>query len=516
MTVSAENTTLIEATVEDLADEVPAPLAELPPAPRDTHAPSAPVPAKARIGDLLIKEGLITKEALKEALSAQKGKGGKVVENLIALGHLDTGTFLRFLSRQPGMASIDLLNYNIPREVINLVPAAFALKHELIPLDQMGKHLTIAMACPLDSKTIDELVQTTGMRIKTVLVSMSDMRVALERYYPSVKSKEFSMAGALAAVKPKPTHERAVEPAPPAPVIIALEPLFAVPAASQGPPRDRGSIIARIDALRALPAYPPILAALRKLKDDPEVSSESLAATLGRDPAIVARVIGLANAASYGFSHDVATVELAMTLLGLREIFGVITDASEPDEEGKESHFDHAAFWKRSVLAATAAKRLGQACGRKDLRVIFNAGLLHDIGRLVLAQVTGALYTQLDASQEDEQLIAAEEEVFGIAHPEAGYLLAQRWRLPGDLAEPICWHHDFTQATEFKEDTAIVALAALLADMYGRINKGNVRTFIEKCSPFLSALNLAEDELVRVLGEVAGTITGEWSLQKLT
>ena len=98
---------------------------------------------KKRIGELLIEEGLITSEALKEALAVQGKEGGKTVEILISLGHLTSRDFVNFLAKQEGVASIDLGHYEIAPDIIGLVPKDLAVKHEVIPIDKLGKLLTV-------------------------------------------------------------------------------------------------------------------------------------------------------------------------------------------------------------------------------------------------------------------------------------------------------------------------------------------------------------------------------------
>jgi len=139
--------------------------------------------AKRRLGELLVKEGVIDKSQLEEALQVQETQGGKLAEVLMSLGFLDIRTFANFLSSQPGVASIDLLNYQIPEGLPALISQEFALKHEAIPIDRLGRYLTVAMACPLDSQTIAELEAITGLKIQAFLCSADDIRVMLNRHY---------------------------------------------------------------------------------------------------------------------------------------------------------------------------------------------------------------------------------------------------------------------------------------------------------------------------------------------
>ena len=138
-----------------------------------------PDPPPKRIGELLVEAGHITHEQLTEALQRQSSHGGKVVEQLIELGYLDNGTFASFMAKQPGVSSISLPNVEIPDEMIELIPAAFALKHEIIPIDVLGKNLTVGMACPLDARTISQLEEMSGKRVRPMLVALDDVRAAL-------------------------------------------------------------------------------------------------------------------------------------------------------------------------------------------------------------------------------------------------------------------------------------------------------------------------------------------------
>ena len=122
---------------------------------------------------------------LDEALQVQRNNGGKVVEVLVSLGHLKIDDFINFLSRQPGIASIDLVHYQIPRTITELIPKELAVKHEVFPIVKMGKLLTIGMACPLDSATIAHIEEATGLRVKPILCSQHDIRIAIKNYYPS-------------------------------------------------------------------------------------------------------------------------------------------------------------------------------------------------------------------------------------------------------------------------------------------------------------------------------------------
>ena len=132
---------------------------------------------------MLLEGGLVQRDQLEEALAEQKRTGKRIAETLIQLGHLDRKAYEGFLSGQPGVASIDLENYNIPRDLVNTIPRDLAVRHQVFPIDKLGKLLTIGMACPLDSKTIEELQTYTGLRVKALLCSLESIQACIKEYY---------------------------------------------------------------------------------------------------------------------------------------------------------------------------------------------------------------------------------------------------------------------------------------------------------------------------------------------
>lgn len=144
-------------------------------------------PNHDRLGGKLVKAGLISANQLRHALEAQERKGGRLADILIHLGALDSFRFLEFLAKQPGTPSISLKHCRIQDDIISLVPVEFCQENELIPIDKMGKLLTVAMACPLDKMSIDKLQEMTGLRVKPMLVSRNEIKEAIQRYYTGIK-----------------------------------------------------------------------------------------------------------------------------------------------------------------------------------------------------------------------------------------------------------------------------------------------------------------------------------------
>ena len=136
-----------------------------------------------RIGELLLKEERITPAQLKEALEHQRSDGGKLGFNLVKLGFVKDEEIASVLSRQYGVPSINLSQFDIDAGVIKLVPAATAQKFEVVPVSRAGATLTIAMSDPTNVFAVDDIKFMTGYHVEPVVASQTAIVAALDRYY---------------------------------------------------------------------------------------------------------------------------------------------------------------------------------------------------------------------------------------------------------------------------------------------------------------------------------------------
>jgi HD-like signal output (HDOD) protein len=140
---------------------------------------------------------------------------------------------------------------------------------------------------------------------------------------------------------------------------------------------------------------------------------------------------------------------------------------------------------------------MGATCGLKATPGLFTAGLLCEIGRFALCESSPEKYSKISGDLSDVELRAEEEKEFGVAHTEAGYVLAEHWGLPPELAEPIRFHLDPEQAVACPEVTAIVALAARCADAVVR-GENAEPTIFAGLESSLQRLGVDADELLGV------------------
>jgi type IV pilus assembly protein PilB len=137
----------------------------------------------ARIGELLLKEKLISPAQLQEALNYQKANGGKLGYNLVKLGYVKDEEITALLSKQYGVPSINLTQFEIDQAVLKLVPPETAQKYQIIPLSRSGASLTIAMTDPTNVFAMDDIKFMTGYNVEPVVASEVAIVEAYQKYY---------------------------------------------------------------------------------------------------------------------------------------------------------------------------------------------------------------------------------------------------------------------------------------------------------------------------------------------
>src|SRR5215216_5925310 len=145
--------------------------------------------ANDRIGDLLLREGIITSEQLTAALKDARTNNNRVGYSLIRLGLVAEADLTRMLARQYRVPAVDLERVTVDARVLRLVPPELAHKHLVLPLRRVGRTLTLAMANPIDVGAIDALKFTTRHEIEPVVVGEFTLKNHLNQYYPQEEKR---------------------------------------------------------------------------------------------------------------------------------------------------------------------------------------------------------------------------------------------------------------------------------------------------------------------------------------
>lgn len=203
-------------------------------------------------------------------------------------------------------------------------------------------------------------------------------------------------------------------------------------------------------ALRDLPPLPSVVLELVESLGHEELSAAQYAAKISRDQALAAKILRLANSSFYGRGRQVRSVPEAITLLGLRTVRGAVTAAGLAGSFRRHPGFDQITFWRHSLGSALCAQALAGELRRDDADVAFTVGLLHDIGRLALANAFAPAYAEAERWRHDRDCTIgdAEHAVLGIDHAEIGGLIARQWNFAPAIADAISQHHVPPATTE--------------------------------------------------------------------
>jgi type IV pilus assembly protein PilB len=152
-----------------------------------------------KLGELLLKESLVTRQQLEEADSYKRQNGGKIGRALVSLGFVTDEVITSLLSRQYGVPSINLDHFEVDPAIIKIIPAETARKYQVLPLSRSGATLTIAMADPTNVFAMDDIKFMTGYNVEPVVASEGALEDSIDRYYGSTRSLVLRGDGAPAA-----------------------------------------------------------------------------------------------------------------------------------------------------------------------------------------------------------------------------------------------------------------------------------------------------------------------------
>ncbi len=248
-----------------------------------------------------------------------------------------------------------------------------------------------------------------------------------------------------------------------------------------------------------LPTLPQVVEQVMTLVEDPDTTSAQLADVISTDQALMTKVLKVVNSAYYGMPRRIATLRQATVILGFNTVKNLVLSASIFDSFGRGDEnggFDRVKFWEHSIGAGTAAKVLAQRIRLGQPEELFVAGLVHDIGKVVIDDYLHDEFVRIVQIVRDKncRILEAESEVLGVGHPYVGQLLAEKWNLPGILTESIAYHHTPQMALNHKKYVAIVHLADAIARLENLGNGGDSQTPVIDPKSW-SMLGIPETEL---------------------
>lgn len=263
----------------------------------------------------------------------------------------------------------------------------------------------------------------------------------------------------------------------------------------------------KLKTCRSLPSPPAFALQVIELANDPEVDIDQAVKVFSLDPAIVSKILRIANSPLYANQRKVENLHMAVLLLGLNATtslalsFSLVTGLRQ-EEDG--ATLNHPLYWKRTGLAAAASRVLGQYCELGALEELFIAALLQDIGMLALDRVCPDLYTDPELNQFNHaEMVSHEHKILGVNHATVGGWLLAQWQVPERIHVAVAYSEDPLQLPMDDERARVVRCVAgsgALANLF--VNGTNDLTLQDTGKKLEAWLGLPPDHLPDILEQM--------------
>lgn len=226
-----------------------------------------------------------------------------------------------------------------------------------------------------------------------------------------------------------------------------------------------------VQEVQNLISMPEVLLRVNRLIDDPASTSADVGRVITQDPGLTARLLRIANSSYYGPGRRIDTVARAVTQMGMRQLRDlVLTTAAASVFQGiPNTVISMEDFWRHSIHCALAASNLAKLSGMPNHDGLFVAGLLHDVGQLILLnRYPAESHQALLLAVSDPAVLSvheAERRIFDFDHTQVGCELIRHWKLPESLQQCVAFHHQPRRAPSHHKEVAIVHLANAIAGL---------------------------------------------------
>lgn len=212
-----------------------------------------------------------------------------------------------------------------------------------------------------------------------------------------------------------------------------------------------------------LVSLPEVCIQVQALADSPHTTADDIGEVVGKDTALTTRLLKLVNSAYFSLPKKIDTISRAVNMIGMRELRNLTLAASAAEVFSRipANLIDMAAFWQHSVYCGLIGRNLANRCNVLHSERLFTAGLLHDVGRLLMLMkmpdnIGKAESIRLESK---EEICAIERKLAGFDHAEVGYALLAQWNMPHNLCAAVRYHHDPAAADDAHLEASIVHIA---------------------------------------------------------
>ncbi len=217
-----------------------------------------------------------------------------------------------------------------------------------------------------------------------------------------------------------------------------------------------------------IPTLPNVFYEFKEAVEDPNRSFDDVAEIVSHDTGLTARLLKIVNSAFFGFPSEIETISHAISIIGIQHLNDLVlsTVVMGCFKDIPSETIDMESFWKHSVACALTSKLLAEKIEIRNPERVFVAGLLHDIGRLIICSKasTETLKIFFLMNNQNLTLHLAETEALGFDHTDVGARLIQEWNLPHFHEDVVNCHHNPSQASSFPIECSIVHVADILVN----------------------------------------------------
>ncbi len=272
------------------------------------------------------------------------------------------------------------------------------------------------------------------------------------------------------------------------------------------------TIVQLLSKVKEMPPLPHSILQILDITKDENFSTQELAKVFERDPTLAVNMLKLANSSFYGFAGKISTISHAIVCLGLDTVRSIaLTSSTQETLNNKIPAYtlEKGMLWQHSICCATCARIIAKRIGFKESEEAYIAGLLLDIGKIILSNFAEDQFIQIIEKSKNSRISfdKAEQEVLGFDHPKIGGRMIKKWNLPPILVEAVQYHHRPEKAKIHKKITYIVHLADAISCMLG-IGLGCDGLMYVFEENTLDILGLRKEDIESVMCELVDDVFG--------
>lgn len=254
-------------------------------------------------------------------------------------------------------------------------------------------------------------------------------------------------------------------------------------------------------------SFPEVVLQLDDMLNDGVSNTNDFAQLISRDPGLTATLLKFANSPLYGFSGNVATVDRAVSLIGMREIRDLVLAVSARNafDGVPNTLITMSDYWRHSLICGLACRRIAEVVRHGQRDVLFTAGLLHDIGQLAMfTEIPNECREVLIGAQyrsDEVDMFSLEREIVGFDHQDVGTKIAKEWRFPEILQDTMKYHHVPDEAPRHQFESYVVHVGNTMAVLV-ELEMDGFSQVPPVSANALDNIGLSEEQLLAMLPDI--------------